>query len=102
MRRSVSETIPIIKNEKELKLDRPQEQEFGLYRLFVRGSNLHILRAPEAGLKLGYKEVGCAKKAATQSERVNQLCRLQEGQSYGLRNELSKLVLDYVEAGMKV
>ncbi|XP_045106284.1 chondroitin sulfate synthase 2-like [Portunus trituberculatus] len=101
-RRAMAESIPIIRNEKELRLDRPQEQEFGLYGLFVRGSDLHVLRAPEAGLKLGYREVGCAKRAANQSERLNGLCRLQEGQSYGLRSELSKLVLDYIEGGQKV
>lgn len=94
--------MPIIRNEKELRLDHPQEQEFGLYGLFVRGSNLHVLRAPEAGLKLGYREVGCAKKAERQSERLNLVCELQEGQSYGQRTELSKLVLEYIEAGMKV
>uniref|UniRef100_A0A0P4W3X9 Hexosyltransferase n=1 Tax=Scylla olivacea TaxID=85551 RepID=A0A0P4W3X9_SCYOL len=101
-RRAVAESIPIIRNEKELKLDQPQEQEFGLYGLFVRGSDLHVLRAPEAGLKLGYREVGCAKKASNQSEHLNGLCRLQEGQSYGLRSDLSKLVLDYIESGQKV
>ncbi|KAG0725180.1 Chondroitin sulfate synthase 2 [Chionoecetes opilio] len=101
-RRSVAETVPVIKNEKELRLDRPQEQEFGLYGLFVRGSDLHVLRAPEAGLKLGYREVGCAKKAATQSSYRSRQCGLQEGQSYGLRDELSKLVLDYLEARQKV
>lgn len=61
-----------------------------------------MLRAPEPGLKLGYREVGCSKRADNQSERLNGLCRLQEGQSYGLRNELSKLVLDYIEGGNKV
>lgn len=98
----MAETVPIIRNEKELKLDHPQEQDFGLYGLFVRGSDMHVLRAPEAGLKLGYREVGCAKKANRQSDRLNFLCQLQEGQSYGQRTELSKLVLGYIEAGMKV
>ncbi|XP_050729542.1 chondroitin sulfate synthase 2-like [Eriocheir sinensis] len=101
-RHTMAETVPIVRNEKELRLDHPQEQEFGLYGLFVRGSDLHVLRAPEAGLKLGYREVGCAKKAERQSERLNLMCQLQEGQSYGQRTELSKLVLEYIEAGMKV
>lgn len=96
-RKSIAEAVPLIRNEKDLKKDHPEEQEFTIYGMFLRASILHVLRAPEPSLKLQYENIGCAEKATSQSERHNYYCSLREGYSYGLRNQLSEIVLDYVE-----
>lgn len=98
-RKSVAETIPLIRNEKDLKRDHPEEYDYGIYGLFLRASNLHVLRAAEPSLKLVYQNIECGEKTMTQSGRCNHFCSLQEGYSFGLRTQLSKLVLDYVEQG---
>ncbi|KAG7166270.1 Chondroitin sulfate synthase 2-like [Homarus americanus] len=98
-RKSVAETIPIIKNVKDLKRDQPEEYDYGIYGLFLRASNLHVLRAAEPSLKLVYQNIECNEKTKTQSERHKYFCSLQEGYSFGLRTQLSKLVLDYIEQG---
>lgn len=98
-RKSVVETIPLIRNEKDLKRDQPEEYDYGIYGLFLHASNLHVLRAAEPSLKLVYQNIECGKKTKNQSGRNHQFCSLQEGYSFGLRAQLSRLVLDYIEQG---
>lgn len=98
-RKAVAETIPLIRNEKDLKRDHPEEYDYDIYGLFLRASNLHVLRAAEPGLKLVYQSIECGEKMKTQSEHRNFFCSMQEGHSFGLRTHLSRLVLDYIEQG---
>ena len=56
-RHTMSETIPVIRNEKDLVRDQPDDYEFGVCGLFLRASNLHVFRAVEPSLKLTYLEV---------------------------------------------
>lgn len=93
----MSETIPIMRTEKDLKFDQPQD--FGPYGLFLRASDIHVLRAPDPGLKLSYSDLACQTYSAGRTERVNQLCKVQEGKSVGLQTQLSKIVLGYMERG---
>ncbi|KAK4314086.1 hypothetical protein Pmani_014616 [Petrolisthes manimaculis] len=82
-RKSESEAIPIIRTEKDLKFDQPQD--FGPYGLFLRASSIHILRAPDPGLKLFYSDLACQTYSVERTERVNQLCELQEDRGRGGR-----------------
>ncbi|CAL4137218.1 unnamed protein product, partial [Meganyctiphanes norvegica] len=93
VRKTIVETIPLIRSDKDLKHDHPEEYEFGLYGLFLRASDLHVLRAAEPTLKLAYQPIDCE----GQSEQQSQFCSLQLADSFGLRTQISKLVIDYTE-----
>lgn len=99
-RKSIAETIPVMRNEKDLRKDHPEEQEFTIYGMFLRASSLHVLRAPEPSLKLQYENIGCSEKTRIQSEQHSYYCSLREGYSFGLRTQLSEIVLDYIEKGL--
>lgn len=98
-RKTLAETIPIMRSDKDLKRDHPEEYDFGIYGLFIRASSLHILRAAEPSLKLVYQSIECEETQMSEEDHSNQLCLLQQGQSLGLRSQLSKLVLEYFEQG---
>lgn len=95
-RNAAAETIPHIRVEGDLKLDRPEEYDFNIYGLFLQASNLHILRAAEPSLKLEYQDIDCTNFIKHQSEQQHATCLMQQGSSLGLRSQLSKLILKYL------
>ncbi|XP_076048148.1 chondroitin polymerizing factor [Oratosquilla oratoria] len=95
VRRSLQETIPLFRSDKDLKRDHPEDYEFGLYGMFVQVSDLHVLRAVEPALKLSYAAVECS--GLESNERLQDFCVRRQEESLGLRPQLSKLILDYEE-----
>ncbi|KAK7071304.1 hypothetical protein SK128_014616 [Halocaridina rubra] len=96
-RKVVAETIPFIRVQADLRHDHPEEYEFNIYGLFLRASNLHVLRASEPSLKFEYRDIKCESNHRLQSEQQHSTCVLQRETSLGLRSQLSKLVLRHIE-----
>ena len=63
--------------------------------MFVQNSDLLILRAPEATLKLTYKPIKCPDQTTSKPLAYQERCKKKQGLSLGLRTQLSKIIIDY-------
>ncbi|RZF45951.1 hypothetical protein LSTR_LSTR008328 [Laodelphax striatellus] len=105
-RKALESTIPMVKNDKDI-LNLFQNQAANLthyavhtlYSMFVRKSNVHVLRGVEPSLRLRYEEKSCpvdnqSSPSATSTGLYND-CILTRSLNLGTRSQLAKLILDY-------
>ncbi len=96
----------MVKSDSDIRLFRGDGKDFAnlalhtIYGMFVRYSDVHVIRGVEPALRLKYRETDCtpfenSTDATVASLRQN--CLKKRNASLGSRSQLAKLLLDYQE-----
>lgn len=104
-RRAMEQIIPIVRNDKDI-LNLVKDQDlnitnfavYSLYSMFVRMSDLHVLRGVEPGLRLRYEEKTCPQPMTIHTITGAGLyhnCIKSQAFNLGSKSQLARLILEY-------
>lgn len=107
-RKAMEHIMPIVRNDKDI-LNLVKAHDINItnfavhtiYSMFVRVSDLHVLRGVEPGLRLRYEEKACPQPTGISSVSAAGIynnCIRSRAFNLGSRSQLAKLILEYQSA----